>query len=259
MKIIFLILGLFVKNVFASGPTIALISYPEQVIAGNEFNVYFKVEEGEVNTNYYVKVNIGQDSPLVDGQTYNSSTSDWLYFNSAWTNFPKVTTDESGNFTGQVPARAKLTSAIGTSSIQASILKEGESSDKHLNSSSGAISILPAPTATPTPSPIPTATKIPTQTLVSTPTSPPTPSSPPKLTATPAPKPSLASSRLTPVVLASETTPSPLPQTAIAKQQALLIPSPPATKQSFNFLPFLTIGAGLLLLTVSVGFGILKK
>ncbi len=163
--IVFLLYGLTpVKAV-----SVTITNVPSEVTIGNPFTLTAVVSGLVANFTYYTKIRIGQtSSDMNKSQTnnpLNDSSQDWLSDTDAWSTFPQITSDSSGNWNGSVIGRPGNTAIAGTNLVVLRIRK----TDGSTNYDSGAFSFNVNPASSPTPSPSPLLTPTPSPSPTPTP------------------------------------------------------------------------------------------
>ena len=229
--------GIILTTDANAGGKVEIINFSQSIIAGNEFEVGFKAEGLDINSEYNIKGLGGENFTEVD--TWNN---DWLQQNAAWVSMPTFLSND-GSPSGTLKLRFDSTSS-GTKDLKVRIKKSGSDSS-NIDSPTVSVSVTAA-----TPSPTPVTTTQPTKTP--SPTSVPTlsPTSTPSPTQKPTPKPSAGS---TPEVLAENT---------FYSDTASLSPSPtPAASETkkFPFLALVLIFAGVILIALTIFPGLPKK
>ncbi len=235
------------------------ISAPESAKIGESFILTFDIQAFDSNTQYYTKARLGQEeNALNKGQTYNQNSDTWLSDTSPWLDFPTISTDQAGNFSGTLQARVKNEESVGEYHL--SLRLRSLSTEKNQDSDLLQISINPAdptPTepepepATPTETPVDTPTPTDTPAPTSTPTPPASPT--PTITKTPTPTQSP-----TPIPTVEEEYPTPDPSDLVLgssqENSSLDEESPPKEKRPLvDYLPYGIIFAGFSLLFAGTG------
>lgn len=148
------------QQIFAA-PTVSIVDFPENVIAGEVFSVTFSVSDSTVNNYHYKVVGEGNNEVLTQPSTGCASN----YENCENIN---IATDSANIATAS--AKFNIVSGIYKIKIRIALC------DKHTSTSNSEIvsinSILPSPTPTvePTSTPIPTSQSTPSPTKTPTPT-----------------------------------------------------------------------------------------
>lgn len=147
----------------------------EHPIIGESFVVDATASGATVGSVYFLKCRIGQTTnALTEGQTYNSSTAEWLNDTDAWVSMPTVSVGEDGSWNGTVSCRVKLTAADELKVLYLrTCLRANDACGSSVQSTAFLTfaPIAPSPTAAPTQTPCPTATPTTVPTGTSTPTS----------------------------------------------------------------------------------------
>lgn len=211
-------------------------SFSSPQTVGEEFDISVTLSNFEASKEYYLKARIGpSESELNKGETYGGGS--WYSDTSSWSNFPKITTNSSGNYSGSITAKLKSEQSSGNYKLRVRARKVDsdsnyDSSAYDITFNSAASSPTSTPTLTPTPSNTPTPSKSPTQSPTLKPTA-----------------------KLSPSVAIS---PEILGETATAGNY-LLSSSPPVSTPSSenaperkNFLPPLLIFFGIILIGASI-------
>lgn len=184
------------QQIFAA-PTVSIVDFPENIIAGEVFNVTFSVTDTTANNYHYKVVGDGNNEVLTQPNTGCASN----YENCENIN---IATDSANIAT----ASAKLNLVSGIYKIKIRIAQ----SDKHPSTSNSDIvsisSILPSPTPTVEPTSTPHPTPTPTKTLTPTPTPTPTSSQIPTKIPTISPASPIPTTETTPISEPSETSES---------------------------------------------------
>lgn len=191
LLLMFALFFLLIKPTYIfAAPTVSIVDFPENIIAGEVFKVTFSVSDNIVNSYHYKVVGDGNNEVVTQPNTSCASS----YENCENIN---IATDSANIAT----ASAKLNLVSGTYKIKIRIAQ----SDKHTSTSNSDIvsinSVLPSPTPTIEPTSTPTLT--PTKTPSSTPT--------PKITSTPTIKttPTSTSTPRVTITPTSDLTPTP--------------------------------------------------
>ncbi|MBI3576750.1 hypothetical protein HY086_01790 [Candidatus Gottesmanbacteria bacterium] len=233
-------------------------------IIGDLFTLTASISGALSGNMYFVKCRLGANSSsLSDGQTYNSTTSNWFDdtgSSGAWVDMPQVTIGSDGTWSAGVGCRIKSSATDEAKVLYARTCLNSNNSCGTSIQSSNFLTLTPVvptptPTSTPTPTPTPANTATPTPTPGSTPTPTPTP------TKTPTPAPTKG---VTPTPLLAETenleaTPASSGSVLSATEE-----SPTRTQSSKPLIiALLLIGLGLALLSLLLLWkkipGILKK
>lgn len=208
-------------------PSATFISVPSQATKSTPFNISFKLADAKPEIYYRFKVYGGANNET-NSIEVNYASSSWANGgdSNSWDLMPQYQTDKSGNIKVNLNIR---TTSSGSYKIYAKAKESGSSTEISTSSAKDLTVVEPtsAPTATPTltPTPTKTATPTPKPTTEPTPTTmPPTPTDVPQIT-------NVSPSVTQPIEIDNL---SPLPT--------------PVAQKSFNFLPFIFIGGGLLFL-----------
>ncbi|OGK23409.1 hypothetical protein A3A46_03105 [Candidatus Roizmanbacteria bacterium RIFCSPLOWO2_01_FULL_37_13] len=187
IKAFFFLLFLFLvfaKKVSAISITTSNID-KINVALQESFQITTKISEGSLNTNYFIKCRIGENaSTLNEGQTLNSSSSEWLYDTDAWSKMPQVTVDNTGSWEGVITCRVKNTANLGNKLVfnRACQNNSGSCDNSFQSTSFSPISLVsPLPTLTSEPINSLQPTDNPFPTIQPTPASESSPTSTPKL------------------------------------------------------------------------------
>jgi len=231
---------IFPSQIFAA-PTITITNFPENVIAGDVFNITFSISNTDIGSTYHYKI-IGDKDTKIKTQPDTHCSSDYDFCE----NINIVDSSEK-----LATASAFIDMISGNNNLKIRIAKDNKDSHTTFDSQFISInSVLPTTTPTPTTFPIetptstpkitPTPTKTPTPNKVITPTKTPTPIKTTTPTKTPIPTPTLATES---AILVSTQTPT---QTPTPVPEILGI----TTTNKKNYLPlvFICLG-GLFLLT----------
>jgi len=149
----------------AQGSSLTITAtFPSSVKIGESFNVDVQLSNADSNSDYYLKVRLGTDeSHLTKGETENNGK--WFSDTEGWSNFPRITTDGAGNWTGQLKARIKQGESGGEYKLR--VRAHSVEEDKNYDSS---VYGLSAEVETPTPTSLlsltPTVTATPTLTSI---------------------------------------------------------------------------------------------
>lgn len=227
LVLLLLFFSIFAKPAF-SATTVSIIDFPENIIAGDVFNITFSVS-GTTGLNYHYKI-VGDGNNEILTQPNTSCANS--YDNCENIN---IATDSANIAT----ASAKFNLVSGIYNLKIRIAQ----SDKHTSTYNSDIvsinSILP--TSTPTSAPnTPTPTSSPTPTRASTPT--------PTLTPTPTKIPTPTKTEIpTPTIIISNIDSTPTPNPATPKPESILGTTTTNKKKYFPLI-LICLG-GLFLLT----------
>jgi hypothetical protein len=155
---------------------LSIMSYPGQIVAGQEFEISFETSGLSLSKNFNIKGLGGENFTEID--TWNS---EWLQQNAAWDKMPVFTSNPEGSASGILKVRFDPSTLSGDKELKIRIREIGSSN----NIDSNLVNIFVV-TPPPTPTPIPTPTPVPTQAPVSTPV--PTKNPTPLPTKSPTPK-----------------------------------------------------------------------
>ncbi len=183
--VVFLLLFFFFPQKALAAVDVSIVSFPQSVIAGQEFNVAFDTSGLTPETKYNAKALGGNNFTEVD--TWNSS---WLQQNASWSSMPEFSSNLEGSASVSIKARFDSSTASGNKELKIRIRKLGV--DPYYDSSVVNVSVTeatPTPTPTLTPTATPTSTPTSTPTKTSTPTATPTKTPTPTPTKSPTPKP----------------------------------------------------------------------
>ncbi len=189
--VFFLLFFISASEVSAQVVINEISSYPNSVVAGQEFDVSFSVSGLSVSTDYYSKALGGNN--FTEADTWSSKNSGWLQQNASWTDMPEFTTNSEGGASVTIKTRFEETSS-GDKEFKVRIRKVNVT--PNIDSSIVTISVT-AVTPTPTPEPTPTPTLGPTSTPTPTSTKTPTATSKPTVKAVVTKKPKVISTKTT--------------------------------------------------------------
>lgn len=193
---------------------------------GNQFDMTMDLTGASPKTNYHFRVYGGPSGNNTSVDVL--SDSGWHPGNS-WDSMPSLTTSDNGSLSITMRLRVNSDKSSGTYYLTGSV------QENSVISNTVSIQVNdPLPTNTPTPTKVPSNTPTPTPKVTPTPVEPTPTSMPP-----------------TPIDIPQSTIAPSLP-TQVPSTDSIEIDSPiptPTPKKSFNFLPLIFIGGGLLLLT----------
>jgi hypothetical protein len=234
----------FVPKVFAA-PFVVINSFPSGSIAGSEMEISHTCIQLDPNVNYYIKA-LGGDSDY-EVQTFNSSTSAWLSWNSSWSDMPQIASSSEGTVSAVLKVKFKPDATAGSKNLKIRIRKVGN--DTNYDSLPVVINV-----STPTPTPEPTSTPTDTPEPTHTPTSTPNPTVVSAKTSTPAPTKSP-----TPKPTGS-TLPTSSPEELVLGIQnstpasEALVEGETITQKKFPLFPVILIVAGVICIAGSIFF-----
>jgi len=104
---------------------IAILSFPQEITVGQEFEVEFTVKKiNPLFDSFYYKGRIG-NTDFSQGETYNILSDRWLGDSSAWSNYFSSILNENGVATLTAKLRTKTTIATGSANLQMRINLNG--------------------------------------------------------------------------------------------------------------------------------------
>jgi len=238
LTILLLFFLLFPSKIFAA-PTVSIIDFPENVIAGNVFNVTFSVLTPTLGLNYHYKiVGDGNTEILTQPNTGCASSYDSCESLSIATSSANIAT-----------ASAKVNMVSGTYNLKIRIAQSDKHTSTYNSDIVSLISILPSPTPTPTPAPtstptpMPTNTSTPTSIKTSTPTAKPT--NTPTIISTPAPTINMYGQTDVSALISDIQDPiSDIPNTPTPEILGISNSNPDIPKPKKNFIPLIFICLG---------------
>ncbi len=260
-------------QVTQAASTVTVANPPISAQIGEVLNISVSLSGFSPSVSYYAKFRIGPStSSLNDGETQNNSN--WYSDSSAYSNFPLINTDSSGNAAFQITGRPKTSTAQISQNYFTIRLALVSNTSDHSDSTAYSITLSPAPTSTPTPTPTPSPlpTSTPTPSLTPTPSPNPTNTPPPVQTTTPVPTALPSVTRSLTLTLTASTAKSPIPsqpnsyiaETFPTEVTSNVSDSPvpqvlgaQTTPKSSEPSPILFIAPGVILILISVGWFVL--
>lgn len=245
ITIIFLFFFFQPRQILAVSPVVNIIEPLPNNIVGDEISVTFTVNSLNIGTTYHYKI-VGDDNADISTLPNTSCSSNYENCENLTITVDKIAT---------ATAKARLNTSTGTDNIKIRIAQSDRHSSTFDSPFVAILSILPTPSPTLTPTLIPTLTPTPNPTNTPTPTTIPTlkPTSTPIIIptfkTTSAPTLTLAPTP-TSIIIINPTEEEILGATDIIDSPTQ-IPKPVEkikTSSSKNFIPFIFIGLGGLLL-----------
>jgi len=143
-----------------AGPTFAAsVDAPSDIQSEIPINQSFSINTNLINIQsgevYFVKCRVGSSSSsLTEGQTYNSTTTNWLFDTDSWIDMPTVTaTGSTTNFSIQCKIKNGATEGQKIIYTRACLKKSDGTCGTSFQSASGTNFTAIAPASTPTPTP----------------------------------------------------------------------------------------------------------
>lgn len=134
---------------------------PSQIQINQSFSVSSNLTNVQTNEVYFVKCRIGPSSTsLTEGQTYNPTTTNWLYDTNAWVDMPIVTaTASTTTFSVQCRVKSAVTEGQKIIYMRACLKKTDGTCGTSFQSSTGTtFTAVTQPSSSPTPTPTPIST-----------------------------------------------------------------------------------------------------
>ncbi len=150
---------LFILSFFVTAqPAFSLTTLPDPIVPSSvqatiPFDVSFSFNL-EAETDYYIKVRLGQADSFSKAQTFNAIDQKWLSdtgANGKWELMPKVKTDSNGFWSGTITAKTTTSVTLGENFLKVSLRKVGTTTNNE--SPTATINITAAPEKPPPPPP----------------------------------------------------------------------------------------------------------